>query len=88
MDLASQIHQHHNQRLMIKIILVQKPQPGATFARLAEVLDEIRALPALDWSRGHNQRLMIKMDANRPGAGGIEAHRHRWLSPAAGAPRH
>jgi hypothetical protein len=23
----------------------------------------------------------------RPGAGGIEAHRHRWLSPAAGAPR-
>ncbi|OUG65660.1 ROK family protein, partial [Klebsiella variicola] len=44
----------------------QKPQPGATFARLAEVLDEIRALPTLDWSR------VLGMGVVMPGPFGVE----------------
>ncbi|WP_213943210.1 ROK family protein, partial [Klebsiella variicola] len=42
------------------------PQPGATFARLAEVLDEIRALPTLDWSR------VLGMGVVMPGPFGVE----------------
>ncbi len=34
-----------------RLILVQKPQPGATFARIAEVVQEMKALPGPDWSR-------------------------------------
>ena len=55
-DLAGEVH-------FRRLILVQKPQPGATFARLAEVLDEIRALPTLDWSR------VLGMGVVMPGPG-------------------
>ena len=37
-DLTGEIH-------FRRLILVQKPQPGATFARIAEVVQEIKALP-------------------------------------------
>ena len=58
-DLTGEVH-------FRRLILVQKPQPGATFARLAEVLDEIRALPALDWSR------VVGMGVVMPGPFGVE----------------
>ena len=58
-DLTGEVH-------FRRLILVQKPQPGATFARLAEVLDEIRALPALDWSR------VLGMGVVMPGPFGVE----------------
>ncbi|HBW2223571.1 TPA: ROK family transcriptional regulator [Klebsiella quasipneumoniae subsp. quasipneumoniae] len=58
-DLAGEVH-------FRRLILVQKPQPGATFARLAEVLDEIRALPTLDWSR------VLGMGVVMPGPFGVE----------------
>lgn len=43
-DLTGEIH-------FRRLILVQKPQPGATFARIGEVIQELRTLPGLDWSR-------------------------------------
>ncbi len=58
-DLAGEVH-------FRRLILVQKPQPGATFARLAEVLNEIRALPTLDWSR------VLGMGVVMPGPFGVE----------------
>jgi DNA-binding transcriptional ArsR family regulator len=58
-DLTGEVH-------FRRLILVQKPQPGATFARLAEVLDEIRALPTLDWSR------VLGMGVVMPGPFGVE----------------
>ena len=58
-DLTGEVH-------FRRLILVQKPQPGATFARLAEVLNEIRALPTLDWSR------VLGMGVVMPGPFGVE----------------
>lgn len=43
-DLAGEIH-------FRRLIMVQKPQPDATFARIMAVIDEIKALPGLDWKK-------------------------------------
>ncbi|AOO55447.1 ROK family transcriptional regulator [Raoultella ornithinolytica] len=58
-DLTGEIH-------FRRLILVQKPQPGATFARIAEVVQEIKALPGLDWSR------VLGIGVVMPGPFGVE----------------
>ena len=58
-DLTGEIH-------FRRLILVQKPQPGATFARIAEVVQEMKALPGLDWSR------VLGIGVVMPGPFGVE----------------
>ena len=58
-DLTGEIH-------FRRLILGQKPQPGATFARIAEVVQEIKALPGLDWSR------VLGIGVVMPGPFGVE----------------
>ena len=58
-DLTGEIH-------FRRLILVQKSQPGATFARIAEVVQEIKALPGLDWSR------VLGIGVVMPGPFGVE----------------
>ncbi|MCZ0100565.1 ROK family transcriptional regulator [Raoultella ornithinolytica] len=58
-DLTGEIH-------FRRLILVQKPQPGTTFARIAEVVQEIKALPGLDWSR------VLGIGVVMPGPFGVE----------------
>lgn len=58
-DLTGEIH-------FRQLILVQKPQPGATFARIAEVVQEMKALPGLDWSR------VLGIGVVMPGPFGVE----------------
>ncbi|VTN09840.1 Making large colonies protein [Raoultella terrigena] len=58
-DLTGEIH-------FRRLILVQKPQPGATFARIGEVIQELRTLPGLDWSR------VLGIGVVMPGPFGVE----------------
>ncbi|WP_434669521.1 ROK family transcriptional regulator [Klebsiella sp. B345] len=58
-DLTGEVH-------FRRLILVQKPQPGATFARIEEVLQEMKTLPGLEWSR------VLGIGVVMPGPFGVE----------------
>ena len=58
-DLTGEIH-------FRRLIMVQKPQPDATFSRIAAVLEEIKNCPKLDW------RKVLGMGVVMPGPFGVE----------------
>ncbi len=58
-DLTGEVH-------FRRLIMVQKPQPDATFSRIAAVLEEIKNAPKLDW------RKVLGMGVVMPGPFGVE----------------
>lgn len=58
-DLTGEIH-------FRRLIMVQKPQPDATFACIAQVFDDIKALPVLSWNK------VLGIGVVMPGPFGVE----------------
>lgn len=58
-DLSGEIH-------FRRLIMVQKPQPDATFVRIMAVINEIKALPGLDWQK------VLGVGVVMPGPFGVE----------------